>query len=301
MKFKRRVRKYIRILYRCSKKAAIDTVNHDGIEHAGYLSFLSILSFFPFLVLFVSLAGMFGQTDLGSEFVKLLIRNVPDGVGDALLPRIDEIINGPPQSLLTIAIVGAIWTASSSVEGIRTILNRAYRVSTPPAYILRRLLSILQFLIITVMIISAMLFFLFAPIALEYFINLLSLQRDLIINPAFVKLRYLLSIFIWFGAVCFLYYIIPNIKQRWWNVIPGAVYVVLLWLLTAFIFSFYIRSFDQVNIIYGSLAGIIVALLFFYLLAMIFMFGAEFNYALDKHLGFKIEEKEKVNVDETKR
>ena len=74
----------------------------------------------------------------------------------ALSPRIRGNPSGPPQGLLTVAILGAIWTASSAVEGYRTVLNRACRVATPPAYVWRRLLSIAQTLILSFVVVLAM-------------------------------------------------------------------------------------------------------------------------------------------------
>jgi membrane protein len=68
--------------------------------------------------------------------------------------------------------------------------------------------------------------------------------------------------------------------------------VIILWFIAGTLFSKYLSNFDQVNIIYGSLGGIIAFLLFFYITAMIFIYGAELNYRLQKAIGNKIEEKE---------
>ncbi|MFZ8865201.1 MAG: YihY/virulence factor BrkB family protein [Rickettsiales bacterium] len=286
-----KTKRLLSIFFICLKKGCIDTIKHDGIEHAGYLSFLAILSIFPFLVFLISLLGLFGETKLGVEFVNILYGNIPTEVTSALKPRIDEIISGPPQSLLTIAILGAIWTSSSTVEGLRTIFNRAYRVSTPPAYIWRRLTSILQFILITFLIISAMFIIVITPIIFTNFFafNQLSYLYELLDKA--LKLRLIFSVIIIFSAISFIYYVIPNVKQNLINIFPGASIVTLLWSIIGSIFSFYLQNFDQVNLIYGSLASFIIALLFFYIIAMILIFGAEFNYALEKNTGFKFIEK----------
>ena len=273
------------------KNALVDTINHDGIEHAGYLSFLSILSIFPFLILLVSLAGLFGETTLGTEFVAILFNNLPSDVVTALNPRIAEIISGPPQSLLTIAILGALWTASSSVEGLRTIFNRAYRVSTPPAYIWRRLMSILQFLIIIVIILSSTLLIILLPIFLEKILNILHVGALYEQVKTIMHLSFFITGLTIFCAISFLYYVIPNLRQKWRNVFPGALLVLILWFLSGKLFTLYLQEFDQVNLIYGSLASFIVTLLFFYIIAMILIFGAEFNYAIEKKSNFKFIEK----------
>jgi membrane protein len=82
--------------------------------------------------------------------------------------------------------------------------------------------------------------------------------------------------------------ILPNVKQTFISVSPGASVVILLWFIIGNIFSLYLSKFEQVNIIYGSLGGIIAFLLFIYLTAMIFIYGAELNYRLQRAKGGKI-------------
>jgi len=286
-----KLRNFLHNFYYCTKEAFEDTINHDGVEHAGYLSFLTILSIFPFLVFFISLAGIFGGTALGEELVIILFENMPGEAADAIKPRIDEIMTGPPQSLLTIAIVGAIWTASSTVEGLRTIFNRAYRVSTPPSYVWRRLMSIVQFLCITILILSSMFIIIITPLLLESVLSLLRIEHIYDYSYDVLKLRFIFSSIIIFCAVSFIYYVIPNVKQGLVNVCPGALMVVILWSVTGSFFSLYLSNFDQVNLIYGSLASFIIALIFFYIIAMILIFGAEFNHSIERLTGFKFVEK----------
>jgi len=285
-------------IYESFKQAAYDTIiAHDGVEHAGYLAFLGMLALFPFLVFVVAIAGFIGQGDAGAQFISLIMTNLPPRAAAALEPRIIEITSGPPQGLLTVAIFGAIWTASSAVEGTRTILNRAYRVSTPPAYWFRRLMSIVQLLFFTSILVLGMLLLVLAPIAmteLEYTFGFhISQSEDSSWNNAIV----LLSGFAMFAVVANLYYILPNIKQRLSNVLPGALVAVCMWVGAASLFSFYLSKFDQVNLIYGSLGGIIAALVFFYIINLIFIFGAEFNYHLANARGEEIEEKEHADEE----
>lgn len=278
-------------LYRAGDSAVYD---HDGIEHAGYLAFLNMLALFPFLVLIVAIAGVIGQGAAGAHFLELLIEYLPPQAVDAIRPRIEEIVSGPPQGLLTISILGAIWTASSAVEGIRTTLNRAYRVRTPPNYWFRRSLSILQLLLFTLVIIVAMLLLVFLPILLKGIEVQFGLQFDLEKSASWGNTILYISIVAMFVVVSALYYLLPNIKQTLMNVVPGAVVTVLLWVWVAGLFSLYLSKVDQVNLIYGSLGGVIATLIFFYLVNFIFIYGAELNYQLAVTFERRPEEKEAV-------
>ncbi len=270
--------------------AGYHMVMHDGIEFAGYLSFLALLSIFPFMVFFVALAGYLGEAELGMALMEFMESNLPSHVIHAIEPRITEIILGPTPSLLTISILGAIWTSSSAVEGLRTVLNRAYRVTSPPAYIWRRTLSVFQFILFTMVSMIAMITLIFTPIILDKMVDVLNLsvESTLLISRITVSFSGMLI----FLGICSLYYMLPNIKQRFINVMPGAFLVMLLWLGFASLFSSYLANFRQVNLIYGSLEGIIATLLFFYVLNIIFIYGAEINYLIEKALGHSIIEKQ---------
>lgn len=278
-----------RAILKSAYKACINTVQHDGIEHAGYLAFLGLLALFPFLVFTFSIMGFMGEGQAGAEFIKLLLSQLPPHMVRALEPRVAEIISGPPQGLLTISILGALWTSSSELEGYRTVLNRAYHVTTPPAYIWRRLLSIAQTLILSFVLVLLMLMIVVLPIMSEHLLELFGKHYHLDSSLSDQIAHF--SIAVIFTVVSTAYYFLPNIKQTIHAVVPGAAVVTLLWMGAAHILSLYISQFNQVNLIYGSLGGIIAALLFFYISNIIFIYGAELNYLITMALGEKIEEK----------
>lgn len=266
------------------------TIMHDGVEHAGYMAFLGLLSFFPFLVLFVALSGFIGQAGISAELVREISDFLPQHIIAVLEPRIMEIISGPPQGLLTVAIIGVCWTASSIVEGTRTILNRVYHVHTPPSYAFRRALSIVQMLVFTGMLIIVMMLLVLGPVFINKVTSRVGFDiAELIARWVFIK--YVLSAAILFVIIAMSYYTLPNIRQRWISVVPGTLAVLVGWFGAAEIFSLYLSSFDQLSLVYGSLGGIIAALVFLYVISIIYIFGAEFNYHFEKAIGHKIVEK----------
>lgn len=290
------LRKRLKNLFFCLYKAGENTVNHDGVEHAGYLAFLGLLALFPFLVFLAALAGVFGEDFVNTKLVNLIITNLPADVVIALQPRILEITTGPSQGLLTLAILGAIWTSSSAVEGLRTVLNRAYHVHTPPNYLLRRLLSIAQLIVLTVIIIIGMALLVVWPLIWQYLQFFLPFDIAQITSHI-SNLSYIIGALLLFFVVSSLYYVLPNVKQTWVSVFPGAALVVIGWMSAAQLMTLYLARSDQVNIIYGSLGGIIAALLFFYILGVIFIYGAEFSFLLKRTSGERIEEREEVTED----
>jgi len=264
----------------CLWRALVKTIEHDGVEHAGYMSFMVLFSIFPFIVFFLALTSFFGASELGSHFVELLVSSMPENATAGIKDRIYELVKAPPYSLMTLAIIGSIWTSSSFVEGLRTILNRVYYISSPPPYLMRRLLSIMQFLAISLLISFIMFLLIVIPIGLK---KIPDLEHILNSHGLFwTYFRYALIFVSLFSTVSTFYYILPNVKMNFREVIPGAFLTVILWIASGILLSNYLVYWRQLSLVYGSLGGIIVTLLFFYIFNMFFIYGAEFNYQFSK-------------------
>jgi membrane protein len=271
-------------------QAGLNTCDHDGIEHAGYLAFVGLLALFPFLVFLAALAGFMAEGQAGAEFIRMVLAQLPPDMVQGLVPRVNEITSGAPHGLLTISVLGAIWTSSSALEGYRTVLNRAYRVSTPPAYIWRRLLSIAQILIFSFVLVLAMIVVVVLPLAS----GKVAAAAGKSGVPLKGHLIVCISIAVIFLGISLAYYFLPNLKQTIHAVVWGAALVTLLWIATARLLSFYLSRINPTNLVYGSLGGVIAALLFFYVGNVLFIYGAEFNYLLKVALGEKIVPKQDV-------
>ena len=277
------IKTIIKVVYR----SLVNTINHDGVEHAGYLSFLLMLAIFPFLVFFTAIIGTISNlvgVPLVITLTNVIIDSPWESFIDSLKPRIIEIANLPPQNFLTMAILSAIWTASSIFEAIRTTLNRAYHVKNPPAYIFRRLFSILEFMIVIIIVAVAILILIIMPIIWNFLAQHIVMQEMKFVSFLVKDSNFIRSIILYcFGIifVSYLYYFLPNKKQSMLKILPGTILVLFFWSGFAQLFRYYISYFPQINMIYGSIAGIIISLLFFYFCSLILIYGAEFNYLLE--------------------
>jgi len=273
----------LRALY----QAGVNTLAHDGFEHAGYLAFLALLSLFPFLVFTFALAGFIGQGAAGKAFFDTFFFHLPPDMIEALKPRMEEIISGVPQGLITVSVLGAIWSASSQLDAYRTVLNRAYQVKNPPSYIWRRLYSIIQTLVLSFVLVIIMMILLIAPTVIQfmfrYFPHLDNIVPPLLLSVS-EKIPYLGMAAV-FMLVSSAYYFLPNVVQSFRSVLAGSLMATGLLVITAQMLAIYFKDFSQLSLIYGSLGGIIATLLFFYVINIIFIFGAEFNYLLNEDRG----------------
>lgn len=253
-------------------------LRHEDAVMAGHLAFLTILGLFPFLIFLVALAGLIGQTDAGIDAITFLFDNLPPEVGEVLRGPIISLLETTTSGVLTLGLLGAIWVASSALGAARVAIDRAFEAGDPPAFWLRRLHGIGLVIASGLCIVLGMSAFVLGPLAWNaalYFLPVLESWSRL-----FNLLRYAASTLVIFLALCSLLFALkPRYKGRFVPVARGAFLTIVLWLAVGSGFSLYLKYLAHYDITYGSLAGAIIALMFFYLMSASFLLGVELNAA----------------------
>jgi membrane protein len=247
----------------------------EGLELSGYIAFTAFFSLFPFMIFLAALAGFLGDRQTADEFIAAMFEFLPDDVAQTLAPAVREVIGSRRGGLLTVGILTTLWFASNGIEALRTALNRAYGVNEERAMWWLRLQSI-AFVIAGGLII----FFLSLAVLLGPLIwRVLGPAIDDVLGTelVFVSARYLVAIFLLWGALMLLHRWLPNTRQAYSRVLPGVCVSTVLWLIMASLFSWYIGNLADYSAFYGSLGGVAITLFFFYISAIIFLFGAEIN------------------------
>ena len=268
--------KFLKKLWTVIYKTVFTFNLHGGSENAGYLAFSIIFAIFPFMIFFTIIIGYMGQTEIGIKLIEILETTLPEDIVKTLLPVIDNVINGPKGGILSIATLTLIWSASSLVQGLKGVLNRAFRIKSNNSYFLGRLGSIIKFLLMTIFIIISI----FATIIFPKILLVINNFIPIHYNPdnIIVLLKpFLLSIFL-FIFIESIYYIIPSKQSRPKDVLFGSILTLIGWTISLKVLTFYLQKMAKFQVVYGSLAGIIITLFFFHIMAIILIFGAEFNY-----------------------
>jgi membrane protein len=251
----------------------------DGFIHAGNLAYLSLLAIFPFLILAAAVARLVGLTEDTALAVATILGRLPPNVRNVLEGPIDEVLQGRSGALLWFGALVGLWTAASFIETIRDILRRAYGVQYSASFWQYRLAAmaiilgsvVLLFGAFTVsFVLSSAHQFVLAEIPIsEGFASKLGLYR---IAPA---LTLFATFYIIFLALTPARY--RTIECRKW---PGAFIATVWWLATVEVLPWVIGLFGGYELTYGSLAGVMVALLFFFVVGLGVVAGAELNAAL---------------------
>lgn len=251
----------------------------DGLVVAGYVAFAALFALFPFVIVLLSLAGFLGQGDAAQESIGLALDLVPAEVAAVLRPVIAEIRSGAPTGLLGVGILVSLWFASSGMEAIRHVLDRAYGGHGTVPFLLARLQSLVLVVLVAAAILVAMVALVGVPIlrrAVEW-----ATERRLLDQNLYLLLRYGLGLTMLFALTITLHLALPSQQVRFVEVLPGTLLSVALWAIAAELYSAYLASLPtSYSVTYGSLAGIVVTLFFFYISAAIFIFGAQLNGAL---------------------
>jgi len=265
-------------LLRLVTDAGLQLLQHEGFELSGYIAFTALLALFPFLIFLTALAGFLGSASSADRAIASLFEMAPPEVAQVLAPILRDVLTQQHGGLLTVSILFALWTASSGVEALRTLLNRCYQVTETRAVWKTRPVSVVIVVAGASLALVLSVALVLGPVIWKVVTEYLPVSGAWFVP--WVVLRYGLAAVV--VAVCLvgLHRLLPNCHQPLRRVWPGAATTALLWLATAALFSVYVDNFASYSVTYGSLGGVIMTLMFFYFSAVIFAFGAELNAAL---------------------
>jgi membrane protein len=250
----------------------------NGIEIAGYISFTVMLALFPFMIFLVSVAGFFGDTRTGVNFLNTMSMFAPPDVMKTLMPAIAEVTANRSGSLLTIGLALALYSASSAVSALRLALDLAYGVEEKRSMWLRKAQDFL-----IVVLGSAVLMLSSVAIILGPWVWRV-VTWFTFLDPADLTLwhlaRYSFALIALALGVIALHRILPDAKLTIRQILPGALTTTIIWIIAASLLTLYFGKFANYSATYGSLGGVIITLMFFYVSAIIFIFGGELNATL---------------------
>ncbi|WP_330949513.1 YihY/virulence factor BrkB family protein [Virgibacillus sp. MG-45] len=248
-----------------------------------------LLSIIPLLIVCFTIIPYFQiQPEDAIAFVQ---QHVPDGIATIFQDNIVHIVQTPKGGLLTIGIIGALWTASNGVRSFMQSINEAYDIEETRSFLAVRLRA----LGLTIGVILAFLIAFIIPVLGNLIWSLLKTSLPIFteFDVLFQVLRWFVSFLVLALFIMGLYRFAPNKKLSFQHIFPGACIASLLWQIISFGFSFYVSNFGNYSVTYGSLGGIIILMIWFYLTAMLLLIGALINVLLhdQKHKQTKQGEK----------
>ena len=249
----------------------------DGWAIASHIALSTLMALFPFLIVVTALAGFFfGSKQLADEAAHLLLQAWPQQVASPIAQDITGVLTRTRGDVLTFGVLFALYFASSGVESLRVGLNRAYDMTEPRPWWLLRFESIGYVLVGAVAILAFSFLVVLAPLIWDKLVYYVPALAPFYRTVTFA--RYAIAGFVLIIALVILHRWLPAGRRSFLAIAPGIVATLLLWMAGGAVFGRYLASyaFNYVSM-YAGLASAMIALVFLYLCAAIFIYGGELN------------------------
>jgi membrane protein len=261
------------------KRTAKETSEDDCLGLAAQLAYYFFLALFPSVLFLLALASFLPLTNFIDEMVRALRPIAPAEVLSFLEEQLRRVSNADSGGILTIGLLGAIWSSSAAVVAIIGSLNRAYDIEEGRPWWKVRLTAIGLTVSLALLILIPFSLIVAGPTVAEHLASSLGLGAAF--ECTWKILQWPLAFFLVSTAVGLVYYFAPDAEQDWVWITPGAIVGTLLWVVVSLAFKFYVANFADYNATYGAVGGVIVLLLWFYISGLAILVGAEMNAEIE--------------------
>lgn len=246
---------------------------------AAQLAYFFLLSFFPLLIFLVTLLPYLNLET--TQVYSFLVNILPDEVYKLIENTLNEILTNRNSSLLSIGVLGTIWSASKGINALIRALNKAYDTEGR-AGILDRGLSLVFTIALVIVMAVALLLPVFGQQIGHFLFSIVGIEEQF--ESIWHKLRWSIPPLLIFIVLMGIYWVVPNTSPRLkiMGVWPGAMFATLAWLAVTYGFSFYINNFANYSATYGSIGGVIILMLWLYFTGIIIIFGGVLNATMQK-------------------
>ena len=251
----------------------------DGWAIASHIALSTLTSLFPFLIVVTALAGLFGSRELADEVRRILLDAWPKEVATPIANDLQRVATGAHGGVLTVGTLLTTYFASSGVESLRIGLNRAYGVRETRVWWRLRLESVLYVISSAIALLALAVLVVFGPLIVEAATRYLAWleQFTVIVTVA----RFGVAAVVLAMTLLMVHYWLPAGGRRFAEIVPGVLVTLALWLVAGAAFGRYLAAFaDRYAVTYAGLSSAMIALVFLYFSAGIFIYGAELNAAI---------------------
>ncbi|MCM3714085.1 YihY/virulence factor BrkB family protein [Alkalihalobacillus oceani] len=245
-------------------------------DWAATLAYYFMLSIFPLLIFMLALIPYF---NLDGDMIGQLIHDyLPADLADLISTTILEVVSEPQGGLLSFGILATIWSASNGVNALIRAVNRSYNIEETRNFLKLRILSIFLTLGMIIVIVATLLLPVFGNVIIRFIETYFFLPEEtaVLLN----MLRWVIGIALMTFVLMILYWVSPNVRLKFRDVIVGALTATVSWQIISFAFSSYVSNFGNFSATYGSLGGVIILMLWFFLTGLILVLGGELNASL---------------------
>jgi membrane protein len=254
-------------------------INDDNcMGMAAQLAYYFILALFPALIVVVAIASFFPRSTLQQVMATLAPFMPPDALS-LIRTQLDAILANEQGGLLTVGVLGALWSSSAALTAIIDTLNRAYDVEETRSWWKVRLLAIGLTVGLAVFILTAFALVVAGPEMAHLAADRFGLAST--VATAWTVVQWPVVFLLVAFGVALTYYLAPDADQDWAFITPGSAVATVLWLAASLAFRVYVQHFSDYNATYGALGAAVLLLLWLYVSGLAVLVGAELNAEID--------------------
>jgi len=250
------------------------------LQMAAALSYYFVISIFPAILLVSAIVAYLPGTNPFDQVLSLMSGFVPRESIELLRKVLATVVTPNRSTLLSFGILGTLWTASGGFAAAIEALDIAYEVEEARPFWVTRPLAVGLTLLVGVLLLVALAVMIVGP----QFGTWLALRTNLswLFAQAWPYIHWTAAVLFTVLAVESMYFLAPNVKQRFWATLPGAVFSVACWIALSYTLGFYFRSFAHFNKTYGAMGAVIALMVWLYWTSFFMLVGAEMNCQLAK-------------------
>lgn len=246
--------------------------------YASALAYQMLFSLFPFLLFLIALIGFLHLPDFFTWLREQAAYVLPSQALDQVNPIIDQLQQSKG-GLLSVGIVVALWTASAGVRLMMSAMNAAYDVPEERPAWKRIPLSIAYTIGFAGLLLTVAALMVLGPQVMTWLAEQIGMEYFIV--TLWTIARWPLIVVLLMISVALIYYVMPDVKQKFRFITPGSVLAVVVWIIASVGFGIYVKNFADYNAMYGSIGAIIVLLLYFYISSAVLLLGAEMNAVIE--------------------
>ncbi|MGQ0811475.1 MAG: YihY/virulence factor BrkB family protein [Nitrospiraceae bacterium] len=269
-----------------------ESQSDDILGRAAQLAYYFVLALFPALLFLTALVGFLPLERIMPRLMNYLGNLLPSDALSLVEKYLQQVVRGSGKDILSLGLVGALWASSSGVTAVMDSLNAVYNAAETRPYWKVRLIAVAMTVGLAGFIIASTTLVLYGEHIGAWVANLIGFGW--LFTMGWVLVQWPLAVALMLFAVGVLYYFAPNIDQDWQWVTPGSLFAVVMWLIVSLGFKLYVENFGNYNAAYGSIAGVIVLMLWFYLSGIVLLSGGEINSEIAKAAGISAKRSESV-------
>lgn len=261
--------KFIRIIREFSVRLKEDHVS----AYAAQAAFFLILSVFPFVILVLTFTRFLPVSQ--SDFIFVLKEILPNEIEAWVLTVLEEIMQNSGNTLMSFSIIVALWSAARGILSISNGLNSVYRTEESRNYFVLRGIATIHTLIVAVALVVLLIVFVFGNSLYQIILVKIPFMNS--IATLILSVRVAAGFALLFFMFVAMYKGLPNHKISLRQATPGALFSAISWIIVSFAFSIYVNHFSNYSRVYGSVAGVAIAMVWIYMMMNLVLWGGELN------------------------